>query len=188
MSVEPNADTRIVAETPRLVLRTWQLDDAEPAHAIFGDPEVMRFVSPVHRSIEETRQMLDRGIAYQSEHGFCRWAVVEKTTNRLIGGCGFKKLALGGVDIGFYFARQKWGHGFAIEAGLASLAVAFDELNIEKVIGLTDPMNFRSQETLLKLGFSFIKSSWIEEFSEDRLWYETTRAERDARQVNSQRC
>lgn len=33
----------IIAETPRLILRHIQSDDADAFNSVFGDPEVMRF-------------------------------------------------------------------------------------------------------------------------------------------------
>ncbi len=38
------ASMTTVFETDRLIVRHWTEDDAEDAFAIFGDPEVMRYV------------------------------------------------------------------------------------------------------------------------------------------------
>ena len=106
------------------------------------------------KSIEKAREFLNWAIPYQSENGFCRWAVVERSSGEIIGSCGFARLATEEVEFGYLFARQVWGKGFATEAASACLKYGFEKIGFEKVIALTDVTHERSQNVLKKIGFT----------------------------------
>jgi RimJ/RimL family protein N-acetyltransferase len=148
----------VILETPRLLLRTWALDDAEAAFAFYSDPEVMRFLGGVpQQSVEDVRRHLaGRPIAYQALHGFTLWATVEKATARLVGACGLKFLD-GGMDIevGYHFARDVWGRGYATEAAAAAVRYGFDRLCLHRILGVVHPENHASQRVLEKLGLRY---------------------------------
>ena len=52
-----------VATTERLVLRSWAPEDLESAHAYQSDPEVWRFIGDPSRTLDDTRERLERGTA-----------------------------------------------------------------------------------------------------------------------------
>ena len=81
----------IILETERLVLREWTLDDAQEMFEICRDAEVMRYIGTgkPYVSIDEAEKFLHWAIAYQKENGFCRWTVIEKSSGKIIGSCGF---------------------------------------------------------------------------------------------------
>ncbi len=143
-------------ETGRLALRTWTLDDAEAMFEICRDAEVMLHIGTrePYRNLEDARRFLRWVIGYQEQHGFSRWAVVEKASQSVIGSCGFALLeSTGEIDLGYLFDRRVWGHGYATEAAGACLRYGFDTLNFTKVIALTDPGHTASQRVLEKIGF-----------------------------------
>jgi RimJ/RimL family protein N-acetyltransferase len=148
----------VVIETPRLLLRTWSPDDAEAAFAFYSDPEVMRFLSGTpHRNVEETHAVIaGRRMAHQALHGFSLWATVEKATGRLVGSCGLKFLD-GGMDIevGYHFARNVWGRGYATEGAVASVRYGFDRLGLRRILGVVNPANVASQRVLEKAGLIY---------------------------------
>lgn len=76
--------------TPHLLIRPFTLADVPAAHQLYGDPDVMH-AYPRHysESIEETRRHLHTLILRQHLHGISLWAVVERSSRRLIGDCGF---------------------------------------------------------------------------------------------------
>jgi ribosomal-protein-alanine N-acetyltransferase len=148
----------VILETPRLVLRTWTLDDAEAAFAVYSDPEVMRFLSgPPARDVEETRARLAaRPIAQQERYGFCLWAVVEKATGTVIGSCGLKHLDDGpDVEVGYHLARSAWGKGYATEAAAACLRYGFERLGLRRILAVVNPANGASRRVLEKIGMRF---------------------------------
>jgi ribosomal-protein-alanine N-acetyltransferase len=148
----------IVVETERLILRTWLLNDLKDFFDIYGDAEVWRLSDPkaVFKSEDEARRALRREIAYQEEHGVCRWATVEKSKGRVIGACGFNLLEAGPeLELVFHFARLYWGRGYATEAAGACLRHAFRELNAPAVVALTAPQNLAARRVLEKTGFVY---------------------------------
>ena len=44
-----SAESKIVAETPRLILRRWVMDDVPAATHIYSDPEVMQYYGGAER-------------------------------------------------------------------------------------------------------------------------------------------
>jgi [ribosomal protein S5]-alanine N-acetyltransferase len=148
----------VILETPRLLLRTWTLDDAEAAFGIYSDPEVLRYLTiKAHETVAQTRALLaERPIAHQERHGFSLWAVLEKATSALVGVCGLKYLDdTRDIEVGYHFARAAWGRGYATEAAGACLRYGFERLALPRILGVVDPDNVASQRVLEKLGMTF---------------------------------
>jgi len=144
-----------ILETERLILRAWTLDDAPALYEICRDAAVMLHIGTrePYRSIDEARAFLDWAVAYQTKNGFCRWAVAAKQTGKIVGSCGFARRKLDDVELGYLFAREVWGNGFAAEAARACLDYGFETLDFVKVIALTDVDHFASHRVLEKIGF-----------------------------------
>lgn len=102
-----------ILETERLILRVWTSEDAPALYEICRDAAVMRHIGTCepYRSIDEARAFLDWAVAYQTENGFCRWAVVSKQTGKIVGSCGFARRKHKDVELGYLFARDVWGNG-----------------------------------------------------------------------------
>jgi ribosomal-protein-alanine N-acetyltransferase len=148
----------VILETPRLLLRTWTLDDAEAAFAIYSDPEVMRFMGGVtQHDVEEVRRWLAaRPMAHQALHGLTMWATVEKATGRLVGACGLKFLEGGmNIEVGYHFARAVWGRGYATEGAAAAVRYGFERLGLRRILGVVNPANHASQRVLEKVGLTY---------------------------------
>jgi len=160
----------IILETERLILRTWLLNDLKDFFEIYGDEEVWRFVDPkgVFKDEASARRVLQKGIAYQVEHGFCHWATVEKSRGRIIGACGFN-LFEGGprLELVYHFARLFWRQGYATEAARACLRYAFERLEAPMVVASIDKQNTASRRVLEKIGFVRDESSPVNNAVED---------------------
>ena len=152
-------------ETERLILRPFSLDDIDAAYQMNLDPEVNRYT---HDGGVKTRDEIQRTIREDvlgdyEKYGFGRFAVILKDENKFIGFSGLKYLPeYDLVDIGFRFIKNYWGRGIATESGRASLKFGFDDLKLNKIIGLVLPENKASIRVLEKLDFQFEK-----EFFED---------------------
>jgi [ribosomal protein S5]-alanine N-acetyltransferase len=145
----------LVCQTSRLIIRTWSLDDAEAAFAIWGDPRVMRYIDPegLRKNIDDARASLAKAIAYQEKNGFCRWAVEAKSTGKVVASCGFYKLSTGDLDLGFYVQPDYWRQGIATEAATKCINHGFDTMGLKRIFASTDPDNTASQCVLGKLQF-----------------------------------
>lgn len=139
-------------ETPRLLLRPFTVADAPAMHAIYSDPEVMRFVGngPV-ASLPATEKMLRDYADHQSRRGFSFWAVAERATGALVGDAGLYEGSGAEVELGYTLARASWGRGYATEAARAWLEAAFRVHGLDEVVALVEPANTGSIRVVEKL-------------------------------------
>jgi len=72
----------LVLETARLILREFELSDAEAMDRVFGDAEVMRFGDGV-KTREQVMDWLQDCLASYQERGFGPWAVIEKVQQQM---------------------------------------------------------------------------------------------------------
>ena len=154
----PSAKT--VLETKRLALRTWREGDLAALHRdVLGSPEVMVFSLGV-MSFDQTREWMQRKRRLQDEHGFSHWAVERAEDQRLIGVCGitYQDLPEGRFpEVGYRFARDVWGQGFATEAAGACLEWAWKNKNWGLVTAIIEPANRRSVRVAEKIG---MRQAW----------------------------
>src|ERR1700743_1851283 len=79
--------TKIFIETPRLILRDWKEEDAEPFAALNSDPEVMEFF-PSISSKDHTIEQIERVRNHIDQYGYGFFAVERKDTGQFIGFTG----------------------------------------------------------------------------------------------------
>src|SRR5687768_9962505 len=117
-------------ETPRLLIRTWKPEDRPALAALMTDPVVMQYLNA---GVPFTQAEVDEWLARQArqlkEHDVCMGAVFEKSSGRFIGLSGTQPLGTtGDLEIGWIFARDAWGNGYATEAGGAAMAHVLETL------------------------------------------------------------
>lgn len=147
--------------TDRLVLRRWREGDAARFAAINADPEVMRHIGHGHvlgRALSDG--LIARFEEEWRERGYGPWAVAPRSDpDALLGFCGltvpmFLPEVLPAVEVGWRFARDAWGLGYATESADAALRFAFGERGMREVIAIVDPENARSLRVAEKLGMT----------------------------------
>lgn len=150
--------SRIVAETERLRLRTW--DDRLQAEfvRVTNTPAVMRWLGGV---MDEATMAaaFDRIAGFDRDHGHTFWAVERRADDALLGFCGLKRVNApggehlhGAFEIGWRLREDAWGQGYASEAARRSLDLAFDRFGARFVVALTVPGNVASQKVMARLG------------------------------------
>ena len=145
----------MVLETERLILDTWQSSDWLAFRPIATDPEVMRHITGgAPWSDDQIRNFVDRQVSLYSERGFCRWKLLAKGTEELIGFCGvgFWRDAPD-PEIGWWLARRHWGRGLVTEAATAALRDAFERVRLARIISVARTENIASIRIMQKLGF-----------------------------------
>src|SRR5262249_1783550 len=142
-------------ETGRLKLRPFIAADVECSFGWFGDPLVMRFTpSGPDRSIEQTAARIANYQCHQSDHGFSKWIIIERCSDRPIGDAGLMSFPeYGWIDFGYRLAKPFWGKGPASEAASAWVQKAFGELKLDQLTAIVHPENYASIRILQKLGF-----------------------------------
>ena len=150
----------VVAQTERLRLRTWGAGDRLEFTRRLNTPAVMRWLGGVADQAK-TDAAYDRIDGFQRDFGHTFWIVERRSDTELLGFCGLKRVnAPGGealhgqFEIGWRLREDAWGQGFAKEAAIASLDLAFGRFGAPHVIALTVPGNAASQALMRRLGMN----------------------------------
>ncbi len=147
---------RLWLTTDRLLLRDFDELDWQALHEYACDPEVVRHMEWGPNTEEESRDFIRWAIAYQKEQRRRNYelAVVLKTEDRLIGGCGIHVSEPDSREgfIGYCFNRLFWGQGYATEAARALLEFGFNQLGLHRIFATCDPENIASAHVLEKIG------------------------------------
>jgi ribosomal-protein-alanine N-acetyltransferase len=73
----------------RIVLRSIQTNDSDDLFEIYGDIQTMEFASdPVFTSKDLIVQMLESVVQLEKSGESLEWAILEQSTNKVIGTCG----------------------------------------------------------------------------------------------------
>lgn len=162
-------------ETARLRLRKINPQDLEAFFLIVSDPDVMKYLGLEAGALltkEETTDTLGKMVRFWAQHGFGRWAVVNKGGGKLIGLCGFRLLE-NTPELFYMFAKASWGRGLATEAARACLRYGFEELGFERIVAVTRHANTASTKVMTKIGMSYQKD--ITHSGVDAVCYMATR-------------
>ena len=151
--------TDIVATTDRLNLRTWGAGDSDRFYDAMNTPAVMRWLGGAQdrATWDAALERLDR---YQRDFGHTFWLVERKTDGELLGFCGLKRVNSDGTDlvgqfeVGWRLRESAWGQGYAKEAAIAALDLAFGRFNAPHVVALTVDGNTGSWGLMEKLGMT----------------------------------
>ena len=150
----------VVAETERLRLRTWDDEDEFRFFDVMNTPAVMRWLGGLQRP-EDWSAGYQRLRGYERDFGFTFWIVERRSDAEILGFCGLKRAnAPGGdgiageVEIGWRLREEAWGHGYAKEAAIASLDLAFDRFEAPRVVAITALHNLPSQGLMVRLGMT----------------------------------
>lgn len=145
-----------IIETKRLILRTWNKEDAEAYFQINQDPKVIEFLrGPL--TMEQVNDFIPAANSHQAKHGYTLWAVELKKTGEFIGFIGLNHLDFAShftptVEVGWRLGSQYWGHGYATEGAMASLDYGFKKCALKEIVSFTAPTNMRSIRVMEKIG------------------------------------
>ena len=143
-------------ETERLLLRPHRPEDLDDLVRFHSDPDVVRYVPwPVRdRAATEETLQVKLGQTVLEEHG--QWLVLAvelRETGTVIGEVLLKWASERQGELGFAFAREHQGRGYAAEAADAILQLAFDDLGFHRVSAVVVDGNDASTRLLGRLGF-----------------------------------
>lgn len=148
-------------ETERLLLRFFEAADFDSTYRLFNDQAVQKYLSPENkRTRGRLKITFEKFRLRWEERGFGIWCVCEKTSQKMIGYCGFQYLdKTGNVEIVFAYLKEHWKKGFATEAANACLRFGFEKLKTEKIYAVIHPENTASHRVLKKIGMSFDRAT-----------------------------
>jgi RimJ/RimL family protein N-acetyltransferase len=146
--------------TERLILRPFEESDLGPYTELLGQPEVR---AAFHQAAPVPPEEAWRGMALwrgQWElRGSGQWALEERATGRFVGRAGLhrpERPDWPGLEVGWALHPDRWGRGYATEAGAASVAYAFEVMGVDELFSVILPENTRSQAVAGRLGFTLV--------------------------------
>lgn len=152
--LEGRADEAFTIETDRLRLRRYRREDLDDLHAMFSDPDHMRwYPAPFDR--ETTGAWLERTLASYAIRGYGLLIVEDRVTEEFLGTAGPTLQVVEGVDeveIGWHTRPGRKGEGIAPEAASAARDWAFANLDVDHLISLVRPENEASARVAEKIG------------------------------------
>lgn len=109
-----------IFETERLIPREWTIDDAAAAFAIYGDPEVTRYLGATGEpdpSLAYRQERMPGMVARYTDHpGYGIWAMARRADGAIIGGAGLMTLEEGPeIEFAYSPRRGAWGIGYATD-------------------------------------------------------------------------
>lgn len=161
--------------TERLVLRPWQLTDAEDLYLYAKDPRVGPIAGwPVHQSVEESAEIIKN--VFQQDHVF---AVELKETGQVVGCIGLLIGEKSNFDLpehegelAYWIGVPHWGKGLIPEAIREVMRYAFENAKMNMLwCGYFDG-NSQSKVAQEKCGFRYDHSTelqYIELVDEHRI-------------------
>lgn len=149
----------LALETPRLILRKYQKEDAAFVYTLMNDADFIRFIGD--RNIQDEAaalsQIIEPAIKAYDDIGMGMLVVIQKETQKPVGLAGMlQRDFLPEPDIGYAFSASSRGQGFAFEATQALMDVAKESRFSVKINAIVHPDNASSIGLLKKLGFEFV--------------------------------
>ncbi|WP_309645031.1 GNAT family N-acetyltransferase [Phenylobacterium sp.] len=160
-----------VIETDRLILRGHVKADLDECFAMWGDPDVTRFIGGKPATIDEVWSRLLRYIGHWDQMGYGFWTVRERAGGRFVGEVGFADFkrqmspSFGdSPEMGWVLSPATQGKGYATEAVRAALAWADQGLASRRIVCMISPENAPSLGVAAKVGFrEFARTTYHDE-------------------------
>jgi ribosomal-protein-alanine N-acetyltransferase len=147
-------------ETKRLIINKFDTSDIAAWALIESDPKVREFVDNKALTFTEAKAYVLENIESYRINGYGRYAVREKSSNNLVGMCGFLNDELG-IDLGYRYSQDNWGRGIGTEAAEAVMKYGLTDLAMNSIVAAVLPENIASEKILIKLGFIFEEETYF---------------------------
>jgi ribosomal-protein-alanine N-acetyltransferase len=118
---------------------------------------VMRYIGDGSIDTRESAaRAVSRSMKYYGNYpGLGVWPAEDGTTGTFVGWFCLKYVPQTvEIEVGYRLAPDAWGRGYATEGARALVRYGFDQLGLDRIIGLTHPDNAASQRVLQKAGLA----------------------------------
>ena len=122
------------------------------------DPEVTKYLTwSYYEDERDALKFLAYALPRYKSGDYYDWAVVEKSTGKMIGTCGFTSfnLAANSAEVGYVLNRSRWGEELAPEALRAVLRFGFGYLGLHRIEAHYMVGNEKSLRVMQKVGMKF---------------------------------
>lgn len=161
--------------TDRLVMRPLRSSDAPGFVTIWSDTEFTRYIGG-RCDPDSVWHAMAGNIGCWALTGVGPWAVVERATGDLVGRAGlWTEPGWPGIEAVWFIRRDRWGRGYAREAGTAAISWVFAERpELAEVISVILPENTASVRVAERLGMTCARLQWLH--GEEHAVYAISRA------------
>ena len=154
--------SKIIFETKRLYIREFLFEDQTSYSKIIGDYETIKYVlnGKLFLGFKDAKEAIENFIkAYKEYPGYGYWAIIEKSSNELIGDIGLCPLnETGESELGYIIREESRGQGIASEAVKAAILYGFEYLKLNEIVAVCALKNKKSVKLLERAGFVFQKT------------------------------
>ena len=163
-------------ETMRLILRKFQLEDAEDMFYHWAsDPEVCKFLlwGP-HKDVETSRRRIQQWVSNYERNNTYVWAIVLKGKNIAIGSISVEISNDSSLscEVGYCIGKAYWSQGIMTEALRAMLHYLFYEIGYQRIQAKHDVLNVASGKVMQKAGMHFVKFEYHVGMRRDGSYYD----------------
>lgn len=139
--------------TPRLVLRSWQVDDIPQLLPLISAREVAATTLRIPHPYTQTDA---EEFVRRTDQEQVRCAILLAGTSTLIGGVGLRlNQDHNHAEIGYWLGVPYWGKGYATEASAELLRYGFEELKLHRIYASHFAHNPASGNILRKIGMKY---------------------------------
>jgi RimJ/RimL family protein N-acetyltransferase len=149
--------------TARLLLRRFDVSDADALLALDSDPLVRHFVEdgevPTPESARETIEHWLAHYARNDLYGF--WAAIERASGQFIGWFHFRPHGDNAADepeLGYRLVSSSWGKGYATEGSRALIDHGFTSGRVQRVVAETMVVHKASRRVMEKVGMRLVRT------------------------------
>ena len=168
------ADFVSILETPRTYLRPYRLDDLEDLHKILDEKTMYAWGHAFSK--QECKEWIEKQLRAYEKYGFGLWAVVDKTSGKIIGNAGlnYENITLVSdetkvdevdssgesqceiLELGYIINHRFWGQGLGLEVAGVCAEYAFSKLGAKELYCLIKEDNAPSLKLAKKLGMRVV--------------------------------
>jgi [ribosomal protein S5]-alanine N-acetyltransferase len=145
-------------DTNRLAIRYLTEEDYHFIFKLLNEPSWIKYIGDKGiKTEDDAKNYIHTGpLQMYKDFGFGLYLVTLKENAAPIGLCGLiKRPSLENIDLGYAFLPEYTGKGYALEATKAVIHYGKEQLLLDKLVAITTIHNSKSENVLLKLGFSF---------------------------------
>lgn len=147
-------------ETNRLILRRFQLSDAEAMFRNWtNDSEVTKYLRwPPHNDVSVSEYVLKEWILQYENPTFNQWAIVLKSNGNEPIGCISiveMKEEINMVHVGYCIGKKWWNQGITSEALSALISFFFKEVKVNSIEVIPVPINPSPGKIIEKCGLIY---------------------------------
>ncbi|WP_127591334.1 GNAT family N-acetyltransferase [Paenibacillus lautus] len=145
-------------ETERTILRKLRSEDEQDIFHYGSDDDVSRYTAwPTHRTMEDTRNYLNKVLQKYEQHAVAPWGIVDKETGKIIGTSGFMAWNVhhAKAELGYALSKDYWNLGYMTEVIRTIISFGFDRMKLVRIEASCLPLNIGSARVMEKVGMTY---------------------------------